>query len=233
MTSPISDDAPAASRADLLFEWFRGNSRSVGIGAAVVVLVGSGYWLYGRSAEIKAANAEAKLNSAKTSLGSNNLILAQSDLKHVSEDYKGTPAGAEGTILLAQMDYDQKKYDDGIKLLQDALGSAPAPISAQMRALIGDGYIELNKPADGGKWYEDAAAATPYDGERAALKSRAGRAYAAAGNTEKAKSLWTELIDNSKYSAAAAEARVRLGEISAAQVGSAAPSPAATKTGGK
>src|SRR5258708_2869105 len=99
-------------------DWFQANSKAVSIGVGVIALGALGYWFYLRSAEIKRHNADRGLTQAKQSLSAGNQALAESDLKKVADRYKGTPAGAQAAMLLAQVLYDQGKPADGIKALE-------------------------------------------------------------------------------------------------------------------
>ena len=51
--------------------------------------------------------------------------------------------------------------------------------------------------------------------ERANQRARAARAYTTAGDTAKSRTIWAELASSSKNPSVAAEAKVRLGELSA------------------
>ena len=63
--------------------------------------------------------------------------------------------------------------------------------------------------------YEKAADLTDHEIERTNQKARAARAYATAGDSAKARQLWTELSENTKNASIASEAKVRLGELTA------------------
>src|SRR5947209_20622631 len=89
--------------------WIQANTKAVGIGAAIVVAAGLGYWLFLRSAEIKRLNAERGLNQAKQSMSAGNPGLAQSDLQKVATRYQGTPAGSQAAMLLAQLRSEERR----------------------------------------------------------------------------------------------------------------------------
>ena len=159
---------------------------------------------------MRSANADKALLAARESMDKGNLPLAQTDLQKVVARYESTPAGLQAAMLLAQISYDAGKAQDGVAALQKVLGSAGSVgMEAAVRALIADGYMQLKKPAEAAKSYEDAATASHYDNERAFLRAKAARAYGDAGNTAKAKDMWTTLRDDPKSAAVQAEARVR------------------------
>jgi predicted negative regulator of RcsB-dependent stress response len=199
-------------------DWFQLNSRALGIGAAVVAFAAAGYWFYLRSQQIKTVNAERSLAQAEQSLQSGNAALATSDLQRVVARYKGTGAGTEAAMLLAQADYNGGKYQDGIKALQDVSGEAGGS-EASLQSLIGDGYSQIGKAADAAKAYERAAGSAEFDTERAYYRAKAARAYTSAGNTAEARRLWSQLSTDAKAQSVAAEARVRLAELDARRAG--------------
>lgn len=216
-TSPRSGAVDSDRGRDLM-DWFQVNSKLLGAAAAVVVVAAAGYWFYIRSQQIKTVNAERSLMQAEQSLQSGNTALATSDLQRVVNRYKGTGAGTEAAMLLAQTDYNASKYVDGIKVLQDVSGHAGGG-EAALQSLIGDGYSQMAKMRDAAKAYERAAQAAEYDTERAYYKAKAARAYSTGGSTADAKRLWSELASEPKAQAVAAEARVRLAELDAKRAG--------------
>lgn len=206
--------AVASDRVRDFMDWFQINSRYIGIGAAVVAVAAAGYWFYLRSQQIKTVNAERSLMQAEQSLQSGNAALATSDLQRVVTRYKGTSAGTEAAMLLAQTDYNAGKYQDGVKVLEEVSGKAGGS-EASLQSLIGDGYSQLGKTADAAKAYERAADAAEFDTERAYYRAKAARSYASAGNVNEAKRIWSQLATDEKAQAVAAEARVRLAELTA------------------
>ena len=212
-------DVPAAERGRSLMDWMQVNSRLLGIGAAVVLVALAGLWFYNRSLQIKTLNAERQLTLAQQSLASGNTSLAMSDLQKVATRYEGTAAGTEAAMLLARQNFDQGKFQEGIDALKKAADKA-GPSRANVEGLIGDGYAQLGKGADAAKAYERAAqAAGPYESEQAYYRAKAARSYAAAGNVEEAKKVWGDLAKQEKSASVAAEAKVRLAELSAKRAG--------------
>ena len=212
---------PIVSSADdglELMDWLQINARWLIGAAAVIAVAGAGYWFYIRSQQIRIVNAERSLNQAEQSLQSGNTALATSDLQRVVDRYKGTGAGTEAAMLLAQADYNAGKYRDGVKVLQGIAGQSGGS-EAAVQGLIGDGYSQMNKLADAAKAYDQAGQASAYEAERAYYRAKAARTYAAAGNTADAKRIWTALSTDEKSQTVAAEARIRLAELDAKRAG--------------
>ena len=214
MTNPELTNLESDERLDLM-EWFQATTRWISIGAAVVVVAGAGWWIYSQSKLRKEQNASQALFMAKQSMQAGNLVLAQSDLSKLVSRYKGTSSGSEGAMILAQIDYDQAKYQEGITVLESAAESAPGPMEVQMRSLIGDGYLSMKNAGSAAKEFEKAAELAGRDIERANQRARAARAYMAAGDTAKARQIWADLAADESIPSVAAEAKVRLGEMTA------------------
>src|SRR5437867_211010 len=212
-------EATATDRGQAFLEWFQVRSWVLVTGAAIVVVAAAGYWFFQRSRQIRTINADRSLMTAQQSLASGNNALAQSDLQKVIGRYQGTSAGTQAAMLLAQMNYEQGKYQDGINQLQRVVGDAAGSQSAVL-SLIADGYSEMGKAADAAKYYTQAAAGTALENERAYYRAKAARSYATAGNIAEAKKVWAELAKDEKSPSVAAEARVRLAELDAKRAGS-------------
>ncbi len=214
MTTPEIKDLQDDEPVDLM-QWLAHNRQWLTIAASVVVVGGGGWWIYNQSRITKEVNASKALSLAKQSIGAQNPALAKSDLEKLVARYGGTGAGSEGAMLLAQLSYDQNKYQEGITVLENATKSAPQPMESEIRALMGDGYLSLKNPTAAAKEYEKAADLTDHDLERANERARAARAYTTAGDSAKSRQIWTDLASNTKNPAVAAEAKVRVGELTA------------------
>jgi predicted negative regulator of RcsB-dependent stress response len=218
-TRPETVIAPstAADRAQTFIDWTKINARLLTVGAAVIAVAAAGYWFYLRSTQIQASNAERALLTAKQSMTAGNMPLAQKDLQNVYAKYGSTSAGVQAAMLLAQIDFDSGKYQDGISLLEKVAGSnAASGVESTVLSLEGDGYAQMKKLADAGKRYEDAAAATSLETEKAFQLAKAARAYSSGGDVSKAKAIWTRMLTDPSAQSMVSEARVRLGELEAA-----------------
>jgi tetratricopeptide (TPR) repeat protein len=214
----IQADTPVttADKVQDLVDRARNNSTVWMVATGVIVAAVLVYLFVGRLRLITNTNAERALNNAKQSLNSGNLPLAQSDLQKVYDRYGSTPAGLEAALLLAGMDYDAGKVQDGIGILEKASGSGAASnAQSTILGLEGDGYAQLKKLGDAAKKYEAAAAATSFETEKASLRAKAARTYQQAGDTASAHKLWSTLATDPASITVAAEARVRLGELTA------------------
>ncbi|MDF1502629.1 tetratricopeptide repeat protein [Roseisolibacter sp. H3M3-2] len=194
---------------DQLQDWARGRSRPLAIGALVVAALGAGAFFWKSSADGKAARAEAAYFQAQAPIAQNDLAGAERELRSVADRFQGTAGGAQARLLLAQVLYEQGKYQAGVDVLKAA--DAPASLRTSTKVLMAGGQEGLGKAAEAAKLYEEAAAESPI-GQRDELRANAARAYQTAGNAAAAQRIWTELSRN-ESSPLADEARVRLGEL--------------------
>src|SRR5688500_9018030 len=196
MTSPFS----TSESAENLMDWFQLHSRKViGLGAGIVILAAGG-WFYNRSQELKAERAERAYFEAQRSLMAGNLPLAESDLRKMVTRYEGTDAAMQARLVLAQVLYDQGKFQQGVDELKRAEkefgGSKEFGSSVHM--VLGGGLEQLKKYKEAAQQYEAAAGAARFDPDRERYETLAARAYLTAGDTAKARELWTKLGADSK-----------------------------------
>jgi predicted negative regulator of RcsB-dependent stress response len=180
---------------------------------ALAVAIG-GLWYFQRSRTLREQHAERAYFQARQSANAGNLPLAVSDLKKVVTRYEGTRGGTQAALFLAQSLYEQQKHKEGIEELKKALSEAPKDFVPSIHVLIANGHEELKEFGPAAEGYKAAAAAAEFPAEKAQHQALAARAYMAAGKPEDAKAIWTELAKDER-GPMAAEARVRLGEITA------------------
>jgi tetratricopeptide (TPR) repeat protein len=108
--------------------------------------------------------------------------------------------------------FDQKKYKEGIAALEKAESKAPDDFKPSIHVLEAGGYEELKDFVSAASQYKLAAAATRFPADKATYQAAAARDYMAAGKTDEAKAIWTELAKDDT-GPMAAEAKVRLGEV--------------------
>jgi tetratricopeptide (TPR) repeat protein len=172
------------------------------------------FWYYRRSEALKAQRAEAAYFQARQSAAAGNLPVAVTDLQKVATRYEGTRAGTQAALSLAQALYDQQKFKEGIAALKKAEPKAPADFQPSVLILEAVGYEELRDFGSAADQYKLAAKATRFPADKAQYQASAARDYMAGGKNDDAKAIWTELAKD-ETGPAAAEARVRLGEVSA------------------
>ncbi|MBX9927494.1 MAG: tetratricopeptide repeat protein [Gemmatimonadaceae bacterium] len=197
---------------DRWVDFFRQNSRNLSIAAIVLVAGGGAGYLWNRSAQIKADRADAAFAEAARAFDAGNAALAEKELGKVALRYAGTSGGAEASMLLAQVLFDQGKYADGLKALEGT--KVPKHFQSGVHALIAAAHQDQGKHEEAAKHYGMAAEAAELSGDRDYMKAEQARALVAAGKKAEAEKIWAALAANEE-SSVAAEARVRLGELTA------------------
>jgi tetratricopeptide (TPR) repeat protein len=208
-TRPALDDG-----ADSFLIWVQTHTRHIAIAAVIVVAFGLGGWLWRQSRVARERNASIDLLTAAQSLQTGNIALAQSDLEKLVARYEGTNAAAQAALELATIYYSQGQYDRGIAVLEQlAKSSDDGLVKAMAENGIAAGHEGAGRFADAAGHYRRAADLTRLPDERDLYLANAARAYQGAGNRAEAIALWRRLVETE--GSQAAEARVRLGELSA------------------
>jgi predicted negative regulator of RcsB-dependent stress response len=216
MTHPIADQTTTDQpKVEGFMDWFHVNSRWVGIGAIVALAAIGGTWYAMRAKTIKLENADRQLLVAKQSVASGNLPLAESDLQKVADRYAGTTAGAEAGLMLGQLRLQKGDYQGAATYLKGLVPKLDGPNAAAAKGLLGDSYSQLNQPAEAAAEYESASSTTTMPSEKVFYLARAGNAYMAAGKNADARRIWEALAKQEDNPGAAAEAKIRLGALTA------------------
>jgi predicted negative regulator of RcsB-dependent stress response len=215
MTTP---NIPARKRygsdEDSIVDWLVLRRREVTWAVLALAVIVAGFWFYQRSQALKSQRAETAYFQARQSAAAGNLPLAISDLQKVIARYEGTRAGTQAALSLAQAFYDQKKFKEGIAALKKVEAKAPDDFRPSIHVLEAAGYEELKEFVAAAEQYDLAAKATRFPVDKAKYQAAAARDFMAAGKTEEAKRIWTELAKD-ESTPESAEARVRLGELTA------------------
>jgi len=193
--------------------WFRSHKRTTAyIGVALVVAAALFAWNFiaEKTAE---RSASRQLTQGRLALDSKNYPLAASVLSQVVENYSGTHAAQQGSILLAQVRLAQGQTKQAIDILRRAAPEADKYFRAQTYGLLGGAFENALRPKDAATAYESAAAAALYPFLRAQFLADAGRAWIAAGDTAKALAVYRTIVAKLDSTSAAGEAKVRLGEL--------------------
>lgn len=179
---------------------------AVGIGAVLFVW---NLWST-RTAE---RSAGARLEQARLAVDSRNLALAASELSQLVENYSGTHAAEEGTILLGQVRIGQGQNQVAIELLKRFAPDASKAYRAQAYGLLGGADENVAHPKDAAEAYQHAADAAQFPFLRAQYLSDVGRAWVAAGDTARAVAAYRAIMTLPDTVGPAVEAKVRLGEL--------------------
>jgi predicted negative regulator of RcsB-dependent stress response len=190
--------------------------RELAIGAIVVVVIAGGLLLWRLSVNQKNDRAEQALTLSTNALYAGNRPLAATELQQVADRYRDTAPGVEGAMILAQLDFEDARWADGLKVLEaiqnsSQIGNFKAPVDG----LMAGAYADLKKYDEAIKHYQAASDESVYPSIKDVYQADAARMMGLAGKKDDAKKIWEALAAKTE-SPSVAEAKVRLGELEAA-----------------
>lgn len=201
---------------DSLKDLIVARKREFSIGAIVVLAVAGGAVLWRLSANQKNARAQAALVDASYTVFAGNPVLGETQLQAAVDRYRDTRPGIEAAIVLAQTEFGQARWDDGIKVLEGIEQSSEIEsFKPSIEGLMGGAYADLKKFDDAAKHYRNAADAAKYQPIKDLYLADVARVLEKAGKNDDAKKVWGDILSRPD-SPMLAEAKVRLGELEAA-----------------
>lgn len=192
--------------------WLQTNAKTIAIGVAVLALSTAAVFGYRWMDASKRTKADEMLSRATSPMQAGKLPEAQAALSRVVSEFGGTTTGAQAAMLLAQVYFDQKKYQEGITALEKAKGSAGSSFSASFEGLIAAGYESMGKFEIAAEHYASAAAASKFPLDKGANQASQARNLTTAGKLTEARKIWEALAKNESLPFAQ-EAQVRIGEL--------------------
>jgi predicted negative regulator of RcsB-dependent stress response len=203
---------------DSLMDKLSARRREIAIGAIVLAAVAGGLLLWRMSVNQKSDRAERALTDATNALYQGNRPLAGTELQTVADRYRDTPAGIEGAMLLAQLDFEDARWPDGLKVLEALTGSsAISNFRAPVDGLMAGAYADTKRYDDAVKKYQAASDESEFQSTKDLYQADAARVLGMAGKKDAARKIWLDLASRPE-SPSVAEAKVRLGELDAAPV---------------
>ena len=191
--------------------------RLLGIGAAVLLVVGLAVWFTITAGRRKESFAAAALEQARDAAAQNNFGVAVQGFTRVATSYSGTAAAYEATLGIAQTRLVADQNELAISTLTDFLRTNPPPLYASpANNLLGTAYENTGKFAEAVAAYRKAATLATVDYLKASSLLDAGRAAQLAGKPDDAKAIYNEIISKYGKTGALTEAQVRLAELTAA-----------------
>jgi len=196
-----------------LTEWIKSHKRAAGYAGAALAVAAALFGWSLLSAKTAEQSAGRQLQQGRLALESKNYPLAASVLSQVVENYSGTRAADEGSILLAQVRLAQGQTQQAIDALQRYAPKADRYFRAQAYGLLGAAYENALRPKEAAAAYQAAADDAQYPFLRAQFLSDAARAWLGAGDTARAVAAYRTIVDRLDSTSTAGEAKVRLGEL--------------------
>lgn len=206
-----TEGAPATS-------WFQDPKRQAMVAAAVAAVIAVGVWFVVTSGQRKEQFASRAYSQALATADQGNLPQASADLQRVIQTYGGTQAADEAVLALNQIRMASGQSELAAANLSEFVAKKPEPrFAAPAYGLLGEAQENAKKFAEAGAAYDQAAANASIPFVKASYLVSAGRAYRLAGRTQDAIRAYQTVIDKYPSAPAVNEAKVRLGELTAAQ----------------
>jgi predicted negative regulator of RcsB-dependent stress response len=221
MTKTKTPSALAADDLELdsVIDTLSAHKREIMIGGIVVVALAGSLLLWRLSVTQKNDRADRALADATNALYAGNRPLAATELQALADRYRDTAAGVEGALILTQIDFEDARWADGLKVLEAIKQSSVIEnFRAPVDGLMGGAYADLKKYDESVKHYQAAADESAYQSLKDVYRADVARILALAGKKDEARKIWADLASRPD-SPAVAEAKVRLGELDAAPAG--------------
>jgi len=181
------------------------------IAIALVVLVG---WFMIESGRRRELAASGLLDTAWGLQDQGNLPQASTEFQRVIDSYGGTDAAMLATLSLNQVRMESGQSQIAADGLREFLARSPSgEFAAAAHRLLGSALENLGQPAEAAAAYQQAVATATTGNFKAEALLAEARAWRAAGNTEEAVRALRVILANHGESAVAAEATVRLAEL--------------------
>ncbi len=194
--------------------WLQANGKLLGIGAAVLAAIGLGVYGVRASDARKQTNASTALYAAQGPLYEGKTDVAREALGNVASRYKGTSAGDQAALLVAQTYFEAEEFEEGLRRLESARSGASSAFVPAIEGLMAAGHEGTANFEKAAEHYAKAAKAAASDTERDGFTLSQARALMRAGKRTEAITIFEGLLakEGSPY---AQEAAVRLGELRA------------------
>ena len=180
---------------------------ALGVGAVIIILV---FYYYNSQETAKEANSQ--LGIAEIEYKNGNLSKASERLEKLINEYDGTDSADKGLFLLANIYYQQKRYEDA-RIHFDRFVSA----YSGSNILLASGYAGLaaceevdSNFSEAANLYERAADLAPDFPESDNYYYMSALCYKRAGDLDKARSLFEQLASEAKSSQRVRDAEIQL-----------------------
>lgn len=175
---------------------------------AVIVI----FIVYGQLKSQTGAEAQAELGVAQIEYSNNNLDNASERLIRLIEEYGSTDEAKQGMLILANINYQQQKYDEAELYFQEFVDSYSGS-----DVLLSSGYaglaacLEIKSDFMGAAEYYETAAETSEDFiESDNFLYLSGICLIKAGDNDKAKTIFKRIVETSKTNQRVRDAEAQL-----------------------
>ncbi|MBN1352185.1 tetratricopeptide repeat protein [candidate division KSB1 bacterium] len=184
----------------------------LGVIAIILIVVWSS-----RLSASKESNAASALARAEIKMNQGQYMAAMDSLKILIELYDGAQSTGKGVFYLANLYFQNEDYESAQKYYEQYLGDYKDDANFASSALAGmaacyEGKKNFKKAAE---LYEKAVKKYSQAFDNANKLMNAARCYILAGNKEKARTLYQQIIEDYPNSGLKNEAEISLAEINA------------------
>ena len=207
---------------DRVFDWAlwgRENARLVAIAVGAIVLVVLGVVLFRSNRAAEATRAAERYQQVWQAYAAGNYQLAANDFRQFRNQYGGSDYADDATIYLADSYYRTGDYAAAIEILEsfdDQYGDSPLRYAGAK--LLGAAYESSGDWMKATEVYGRAREVARYDFQAVHALLDQARAYEGTSQPERAAAAYRELLERYPESSAAAQAKVRLAELTAEPV---------------
>ena len=196
------------------FKWIQQHQRLASAVGIAVLAVAAGAWLTVTTGQRKEVAAQVAMNGARAAFDAYNLPTAAAAFQDVIQSYSGTRSAKEASIALNQVRLINGQNELAIVSLRDFIGGNPGQVyRVPASGLIGSALENVNRPAEAGEAFLEAAAGAQVDYMKAEYLLAAGRALTAAGQLDEAEAAFRTITDKYRETPSLSEATVRLSEL--------------------
>lgn len=190
--------------------------RLLAIAGGVLLVVALAAWFFITAGKRKEAFAARALEEARMTAEQGNIGEAVQRFQQVATTYDGTAAAHDAVLGIAQARLVAGQAELAISALEEYLADSPPRSHASpANGLLGTALENTGKFAEAAAAYRKASDLADGDYLKATLLLDAGRATSLAGNTEEAKAIYQQIVDQYAETAVLSEAQVRLAELTA------------------
>ena len=213
--------------------WAETHTKQLLAGAAVVVVLVAGFFLYRGSIQRADESASIDYLLARQAYFAGNFPLAVNDLTAFLAENERSSYADDARFFLARSLYEAGQYGQAIVILNDLLsGFGSSPFSTAGRRLLAASQMAEGDNEAAVETLVDAVDRAGDDIERIMILDELGRAYENLGRTDDAAAQYQAIIDLGSDNPAAGGARRRMSEITVrpiAGIGAENEAPEATE----
>ncbi len=174
--------------------WASRHSQLLIVTAVALAMLIAGFFYYRNFRARIADTAAARLNEIRQTAASGNRALAEKDLETFVQKFKGTPAAAEGRVILAQTLLEEGKAQQAGNVARPLAAELDAPLGPTAAFLVAAAQEADGKGQQAEASYLHIADTAPFDYQRRDALQSAARLKTEKGDEAGAAALYQRLL---------------------------------------